>query len=303
MNHFVFVRKHNRFVAALLSAVLLLTLLAGCAKAGSASASGSETTLEKARRLGYVTVGFAQEKPYAYQTEDGKLTGEAVDVARTILKELGIDEMRGELTEFGSLIPGLNAKRYDMVTAGMFITPDRAKEVSFANPEFTIGEAIAVQKGNPLNLHSYKDIAENPTAKIAVPAGAIEYDYLVSANVPKARIVIVPNITAALSALQSDRAHALTATGPSVQSAIDTSGSADIERVSDFQQPVVDGKSVRGYGATAFRKADKDFVSAFNKGLEELKKSGKLLEILKKFGFTETELPGSVTTEKLLESF
>lgn len=39
--------------------------------------SPQETALDKARREGYVTVGFANEKPYAYATPDGQLTGEA----------------------------------------------------------------------------------------------------------------------------------------------------------------------------------------------------------------------------------
>lgn len=298
MKFFTIQRKHKRFLSLLLSSLLIGSSIAGCST--SDNGAEDEDTLARAQREGYVTVGFAQERPYAYQDENGELTGEAVEVARSILSKLGIEELRGELTEFGSLIPGLNAGRYDMVTAGMFITSDRAQEALFANPEYSIGEAIAVKSGNPLSLHSYEDIAANSAARVAVPAGAIEYDYLIASGVAEEQIVVVPDIAAALAALQADRADAFTATGPAVQASLDASNTTNIERVEDFTQPMIDGESVRGYGATVFRQSDQRFVDAFNEGLEELKTSGELLEILEQFGFTADELPGDVTTQDLV---
>lgn len=173
---------------ALLSSSLLF---AGCSTTSQTNVGGEQagsagSTLEMAKQQqGFVTIGFANEVPYAYATPDGKLTGEAVEVARVVLERMGIPEMNGVLTEFGSLIPGLKAKRFDIITAGMYITPKRAQEVAFANPEYSIGEAIAVKKGNPLNLRSYQDIAANPASKIAVMSGAIEMEYLEKSGVKK----------------------------------------------------------------------------------------------------------------------
>jgi polar amino acid transport system substrate-binding protein len=270
------------------------------ASSGSALAS-SETTLAKAQREGFITVGFANERPYAYATPDGKLTGEAVEVARVILANLGIAEMDGILTEFGSLIPGLKAERFDMITAGMFINEERAQQVDFANPEYSIGEGLAVKKGNPQNLHSYEDIKANPDSKVAVMAGAIEVDYLKSVGVADSQLVTVPDQPAAISALQAGRADAITMTGPSLQAMLDSAKDDNLERVMDFEQPVINGESVRGYGAAVFRLDDDEFREAFNAELEKLKSSGELLNILKPFGFTEQELPGDVTAEELTE--
>ncbi|WP_201035689.1 transporter substrate-binding domain-containing protein [Thermoanaerobacter sp. YS13] len=58
-------------------------------------------------------IGFANEKPYAYKDDNGQLTGEAVEIAKVIFERLGIKKIHGELTEFGSLISGLKAKRFD----------------------------------------------------------------------------------------------------------------------------------------------------------------------------------------------
>jgi polar amino acid transport system substrate-binding protein len=286
------------------SLMLCLTLLGavmgGCATQPAEVKEGAkETSFEKVKRQGYVTVGFANEKPYAYATPDGKLTGEAVEVARTILKKLGINQMDGVLTEFGSLIPGLKAQRFDIITAGMFINPERSKEVAFANPEYSIGEALAVKKGNPLKLHSYKDISANSKAKVAVMVGAIEKEYLTKSGVPEGQIVTVNDQPSAISALQAGRADAITMTGPALQSVLESAKDAGLERVMDFEQPVIDGKSMRGYGAAAFRPDDNDFREAYNQELEKMKSSGELLTILKSFGFTEQELPGDMKAEQL----
>ncbi|WP_159888231.1 ectoine/hydroxyectoine ABC transporter substrate-binding protein EhuB [Paenibacillus puerhi] len=286
----------------------LLTSVVGCGTQeagtagraqGSGPQAGTEDTLAKAKRQGAVTIGFANEKPYAYKTSDGQLTGEAVEIARAVLGKLGIKEMNGELTEFGSLIGGLQAGRFDMVTAGMFINPKRCEAVLFADPEYSIGEAIAVQKGNPQKLHSYGDLAKDPQLKVAVMTGAVEIGYLEASGVAKDQMVLVPDQASALSALQAGRAQAITMTGPALQAMLDSAGDEQLERVSEFEQPLVDGKSVRGYGATAFRQADKTFQEAFNAELKKMKESGELLAILSEFGFTEQELPGDATAEAL----
>ncbi len=290
--------------------LLLPALLIGaCGVDGGSSSSGKggdkaegQTTLEKAVEQGYVTIGFAGENPYAYKNENGELTGEAVEIARVILKRLGIEEMRGELTEFSALIAGLNSNRFDMITAGMFINPERCEAVLFADPEYSIGEGLAVQAGNPLGLNSYQAIAENKDAKIAVMAGAVEIGYLTASGVAESQMVIVPDQDAAISALQSGRADAMTMTGPALQSRLTEAADSSIERVMDFEQPVVDGKSVRGYGATAFRMEDTSFRDAFNAELAKMKESGELLEILQSFGFTEQELPGDMTAAKLCQA-
>lgn len=288
-------RKKNAIKILVLSFTLILS---GC----QLFKSDDQSTLNRVQEEGVVTVGFANEQPYAYQNADGELTGSSVEIARRIMENLGVTEMEGVLTEFASLIPGLQAERFDMVTAGMFITPGRASadHVQFANPEYTIGEAIAVEAGNPLDLYSYEDVSENEEAVIAVPSGTVEYDYLIEVGVPEDRIVTVPDMPSALAALQAGRADAITATGPSLQSIIDTANDDSIERVMDFSQPVIDGEEVINYGATVFRESDQEFIEAFNDELDKLKESGELLEIIEPFGFTEDDLPGDATVEDAL---
>ncbi|WP_066319575.1 ectoine/hydroxyectoine ABC transporter substrate-binding protein EhuB [Bacillus sp. FJAT-29814] len=276
---------------------LLMLLLAAC----SVTTSGNEkiSSLEKAKKDGKIVVGFAGEKPYAYEDENGKLTGEAVEVARAIFKKMGIEEMEGKLTKFSSLIPGLKAGKFDVITAGMYITPTRCEQVAFAEPDYSIGEALAVRKGNPKNIHSYEDIAANPDIKVAVMNGAIEIDYLKAAGVKESQMEFVTDIPSNITSLESNRVDAITMTGPTLNAALETANAKNIEVVEDFTQPVVDGKSVRGYGAAAFKPGDDEILKAYNEELTKMKESGELLEILGEFGFTETELPGDTTAAEL----
>lgn len=156
-----------------------------------------------------------------------------------------------------------------MITAGMFINPERCSAVLFADPEYSIGEALAVKKGNPLGLGSYADVAKDDDAKVAVMTGAVEIGYMEKSGIPSERIVQVPDQASAISALQADRVQAITMTGPSLQAMLDSASDESIERVTDFEQPVIDGESVRGYGATAFRKADTEFQEAYNAELQK----------------------------------
>lgn len=275
-----------------------LFFLSGCVAFGTSD----QSTVEQIQEEGTVTIGFANEQPYAYQTADGELTGVSVEIARAVMENLGVTNMDGVLTDFASLIPGLQARRFDMATAGMFITPQRAsaEQVQFANPEFTIGQGIAVHEGNPLDLHSYSDIAESE-AIVAVPSGTVEYDYLLQSGVPEERITTVPDIASALAALQAGRADAITATGPAIQSVLDNAQDDSIERVEDFEQPVIDGQEIQDYGATVFRAEDQEFVDAFNRELRNLQESGELLEIYQEFGFNEDNLPGDTTLDDVMQ--
>ncbi|NMA76536.1 MAG: transporter substrate-binding domain-containing protein, partial [Actinomycetales bacterium] len=102
---------------------------------GEVGEDGGGDLLSRLQEAGTITVGFAGEAPYSFD-EDGELTGATVAMHREIFGELGIDNVEGKLTDWGSLIPGLNSGQFDAVSAGMSILPDRCAEAAFSEPEF-----------------------------------------------------------------------------------------------------------------------------------------------------------------------
>lgn len=286
-----------------------LGLLAACSDSADeepAKAASNEpppatqSTLQAAKEAGKVRIGYANEAPYAYMdSAENRLTGEAVEIARVVLKRMGINEVEGVLTEFGSLIPGLQANRFDIIAAGMYITPERCQQATFSNPTYGVGEAFLVQKGNPKNLHSYEDIAKQDDVRLGVVVGAIQSEYARKLEIPTDRVVVFPDVVSALSGVQAGRADAYGATALTINDLMKKSATGDLEKAEPFTDPVIDGESVRGYGAFVFRPADQEFVDAFNAELAKFIGSEEHAKLVEPFGFGKNELPGDVTAEKL----
>ncbi|WP_211187785.1 ectoine/hydroxyectoine ABC transporter substrate-binding protein EhuB [Achromobacter sp. Bel] len=288
---------------------LSLGVLAACSDSGADKAApvaggaptGATNTLEAAKAAGKVRIGYANEAPFAYMdSKEAKVTGESVEIARVVLKRMGINEVEGVLTEFGSLIPGLAAKRFDIIAAGMYVTPERCQQVAFSDPTYGVGQAFLVKQGNPKNLHSYEDVVKNPDAKLGVVVGAIEGEYAEKARVPAGQVVVFPDAVSALSGVQAGRADAYAATGLTVN---DLMGKAQagsgLEKADPFTDPVIDGKDVRGYGAYAFRTDDKAFADAFNAELAKYIGTDEHKKLVAPFGFTDKEQPQGMTAAKL----
>lgn len=251
-------------------------------------------TLDEAREAGYIRVGFANEAPFGYATASGKLTGEAPEIAKIIFAKMGIKEVDGVLTEWSSLIPGLKAGRFDVIAAGMFITPKRCQQVLFSEPTYRLGQSFLVRKGNPKKLHSYADAAKSEDVKLGVMAGAIERGYARNAGIPDARVVELPDQAAMLAAVRAGRVDASALTALSIER-MARKGGDRVERAMPFETP----ETAVGYGAFAFRKDDPELVAAFNKHLKAFLGTPAHQKVAGMFGFTKAELPGDITAAAL----
>lgn len=273
-----------------------LVLLAGLMALAWASAprAADQATLERARDQGVIRVGFANEAPFGYADLDGRLTGEAPEIARIVFARMGIPRVEGVLTEWASLIPGLKAERFDVIAAGMYVLPERCKEVAFSEPTYRLGQTFLVQAGNPKDLHGYADVAESPDVTLGIMAGAVERGYARRAGVPDDQVVILPDQASMLSAVRSGRIDAAALTPLSIQRMADLGGPR-VARARPFATP----PWAYGYGAFAFRKEDTALLEAFNRELEAFVGTERHLATIAPFGFTEAELPGETTTAEL----
>jgi len=271
----------------------LLGLSVGLASLVGIGTAYAETTLERARREGYIRVGFANEAPYGYATPDGQLTGESPTVVKAVLAKIGIPQVDGVLTEFGSLIPGLLAGRFDLIAAGMFITPKRCAQVQFSEPTYGIGGALLVPKGDPKGIKDYGSIAANKDLKLAVMAGAVEGGYAKEAGIGLDQLVILPDQSSLVKAVQSGRADAAALTALSIADM--ASKNEGVESTPPFNS--VAGKSIVGHGGIAFRKEDKDLYEAFNAELKKFIGSEEHIKLVTPFGFGKGFLPTKTTAE------
>ncbi|UCI32014.1 ectoine/hydroxyectoine ABC transporter substrate-binding protein EhuB [Mesorhizobium sp. B4-1-4] len=257
---------------------------------GGASTADAQEALARAQKTGQVTVGIFNQAPWGFVDANGEIKGQSVDVLKAAFAPLGIAKVDAVVADFGALIPGLQAGRFDVIAAGLYIKPERCKQVAFGNPDLRMGDALLVLKGNPKSLHSYADVAQKNDVNLSAGKGSVEYQFALDAGIPKNRLFAFPDTTAELSALLSGRVDAMAETTATVNALAPASDK--VERALPFTQPVsADGKTVYGYPALAFRQADSDFRDAYNDQLKKLRESGKLLDIVKAYGFTETDLP------------
>lgn len=263
----------------------LRRLFVACAVVGMAASAHAATTLETVKQNGAIRIGYANESPFAYTETDGKVTGESPEIAKIIFAKMGIDKVDGVLTEWGSLIPGLRAGRFDVIAAGMYITPARCKQVIFTDPQYQLPDALLVAKGNPKNLHSYEDVAKDPEVKLAIMAGTVNLQYARDSGVKDSQILQVPDTTAQLQAVRAGRADAAVGTQLTMKG-LAGKGGDKVQAVTEFK----DDPSHIGYGALAFRPEDKDLRDAVNAELKQWLGSEAHLKAVAPFGFDKDNL-------------
>ncbi|MBL3685030.1 transporter substrate-binding domain-containing protein (plasmid) [Sinorhizobium meliloti] len=128
-------------------------------------------------------------------------------------------------------------------------------------------EAFALKKGNPLGLKSYKDIADNPDAKIGAPGGGTEEKLALEAGVPPTRVIVVPDGQSGLKDAAGRPHRRLLAAGLSINDLVSKANDPNVEVLAP-----VEGAPVYCDGA-AFRKGDEALRDAFDVELAKLKES------------------------------
>lgn len=277
------------------TAALTLALTLAACGSDSGSDGGSGDKLAELKEEGTITVAFAGEEPYSFE-KDGELTGATIALHKKIFKDMGIKEVKGVKTEWNALIPGLKAGRYDAISAGMSILPDRCKEASFGDPEILYTTALMVPEGNPKNLKDLDDVKKSG-AKLATMSGAIETDYAKSLDIEATQVKSPQDGMDAVARGSSD---VFALTGISLRTMDENNPDVKVE-VTDSFVAVVDGKEQVGAGATVFKKGDDTLRDAYNEELAKITGDEKAYtDVIGEFGFTDAERPkGDLTTEQL----
>jgi len=255
-----------------------------------ASGDRAEAALVLVLGEGMARLGYADQAPLAYGDPSG-LTGEAPEIARAVLERMGVSRVEGVLTRPGMLIPELYSRRFELIANGLAITQRRCGRVLFSDPTHVIGEGFLVHTGNPLQLHSYADVARNPEANIGVVAGSEQHTFAKRAGIPAGRIRVLTSPGAGVATLMTGAIQAFASDALTVQRLVDQSGTIGLERALPFAEPVIDGHEVKHYAAFAFRKQDVGLAREFNRQLKAFLGTPEHLALVRRFGITEADLP------------
>lgn len=295
-----FHRSLNEKLTRLVLLVVVALLAPACGDSGDDGNGGqSESSLLETAREEGIRIGFANERPYGFENEQGEPDGEAPAVAREVLDRMGISEIDSVVVEFGALINGLRADRFDMVAAGMFINEERASQALFTDPDYCSTSAFGVPAGNPQNLTDFQSVAANDDVTLGVVNGGVEPGYAEAAGVPADRLSKFDATADIVDALRAGRIDAFALTSITVRDQV--KNLPGFEATEGFI-PVVDGEEQLGCGGFVFRFEDKEFRDAFNEELVAMRQADEILPLIEEFGFAsaETDAAKDQTVEDLI---
>ena len=218
--------------------------------------------------------------PLQYVDDKGELKGMRVELANECCKKLGLapEYIR---TEFATMIPGLAAKRWDMINTGIFWTEERSK-LMYMIPYEQAAISFLAAKGNPLGMKTVEDLAGR---KISVELGGIEErrtrevaDMVAKKGLKPVTVMTFNNFAEAFQALkagQSDAATSIDATAMFMQ------------QRGDFT------RAISGvFPQTAcFAFANKPLADAVVGALNDLKKDGFYDKLLDQYGVLKIDEP------------
>jgi polar amino acid transport system substrate-binding protein len=238
-----------------------------------------------------IRIGFANEIPFAYPGDDGGPKGFVNAITIGVLNAMGHDNIEPVQTEWGGLIPGLNAGRFDIITGGMNILASRCENIAFSEPIARIGDGFIVAPGNPKGIGDYESLVAGE-AVMVTGAGYSNIEGAQNAGVSDDNIMTVPGPTEILAAVRAGRADAGAGTYFTMKQLADSSGGA-VEATDPNAMP----EESFNWAGIGFRDGDQEFLAEFNAALGEYLGSEEMMAAVAEYGYDEGSLPGDRTTE------
>ena len=275
----------------LFSRVFTFVAVLGLMVALSPSITTAQSLLEKANNGETIRIGFANEVPWAYPGDNNAPKGFVNAIALGILDKMGVTDIEPVVTDWGGLISGLKANRYDIITGGMYILKSRCENVNFSDPIGVFGDAFIVEPGNPKGLEDYQDI-KDAGAVIVTGAGYNIVEVAKREGISESNIMQVPGPTEILAAVKAGRADAGGVTFFTAQNlAKESSGAVDVTDPGKLPDWTFNWVGI------AFRPDDTEFLAAFNQALADYVGSDEMMQAVAEYGYTESQLPGDGSTE------
>ena len=133
--------KNIKKIALILAVIMMLGLLTGCGKKG--------ITVKDIQKAGELVVATSPDFPPFENLENGEVVGIEIDLLNIICEKLGV-KLKIEQMNFDSVLPGIQAGKFDLGASGISVTPEREKNVLFTDPYCLAAQAIVVTADSPI---------------------------------------------------------------------------------------------------------------------------------------------------------
>jgi len=236
--------------------------------------------------------------PWNAKDESGKLIGFEVELANWLCIYMKADCTIVE-QDWDGMIPGLIMRKYDAIMAGMSITSERMKVINFSQGYADEVAQLAVMKGSSLegmdtpsgiNLSlggsNVKSALKTLTGALAgktvcVQTATIHQNFLESGDVGSVTVRTYKTQDEVNLDLAAGRCDAALAAAVAFTDYAEKSGKPVV-----LTGPTFSGGAFGNGVGVGIRKDDTDLLKAFNKAIDQARKSGKISELaIKWFGF------------------
>ena len=249
----------KKLFAVLLSAMLLLAM-AACGEQPQTPDDTQEPAV-----LHMATEGTFP--PYEYY-DNGQLVGIDIEVAGAIAEKLGMTLETTDIA-FESIIPGVQAGKYDIGMAGVTVSEDRLQQVNFSDSYATGVQVVIVKEGG--KVQSLDDMAD---AIIGTQSGTTGFIYA-SSDFGDDHVKSFTKTTDAVEALKNGQVDCVLLDNAPAEALVEANPDAGLSILETAY-------TVEDY-AIAINKENTDLQAKINAALAELVADGTLQSIIDKY--------------------
>ncbi|SFD08619.1 ABC transporter substrate-binding protein [Clostridium uliginosum] len=230
-------------------------------------AGNKSTALDAIKAKGKLVVGTSADyPPYEFHKEiDGKdqIVGFDISIAKELAKDLGV-ELEVNDMDFDGLLVALQAKKVDMVFAGMTPTAERKENADFSDIYYNAEHGFIVKAGEEGKIKSIDDLKGK---KIGVQKGSIQ-EALAKKSVPDAQLKSLAKVTDLVLDLKNNKVDAILVELPVAK--------YNVEKNSDIALTSVVLKDEEGGSAIAMKKGSDELKAEINKTIKKLQDEKKI---------------------------
>lgn len=248
----------------------------------------AEDQLAKVKKAGELVVGTEMQfAPFDF-LENGQQAGFNKDLFAEIGKELGV-KVRFIDLPWPSVLPGLEAGKFDMVGGPLTVTKARMERYAYTLPVADATDAL-LKRANDASLKQSSDVAGKT---IGAAKGTAQYDQL------KAYVATLPKAPTIREYVDNNQAYSDLAAGRIVAVANAMTNIAYVAK----QRPETFAVLTPPFGAKVYyaycvrKDADsKSLLDAFNTALLKIQADGRLATLQKKWLGTTMTVPTTMPT-------
>ena len=236
--------------------------------------------------------------PWNSKDASGKLIGFEVELAWTLCRYIG---QQCEIVEqdWDGMIPALIMRKFDAIMAGMSITAERQKAISFSQGYADEVASLAVMKGSDL-----EGISTSEGINLTKKTGAVKKDLKTLTSALAGKTVCAQTATIHQNFLESGDVGKINVRTYKTQDEVNldlASGRCDVALAAavaftDYAEksgkpvvlvgPTFSGGAFGNGVGVGIRKDDTELLKAFNKAIDKARKNGDISRIATKwFGF------------------